>query len=66
LRREGATEAASGGDLFMKWIGPLHVGSFGGNGVKILWVILALSFPVLAVTGVLMWWNRVGRRNSKF
>jgi len=72
LRREGATEAASGGDLFMKWIGPLHVGSFGGSGVKVLWVILALSFPVLAVTGALMWWNRVRRfsmgvrKNSKF
>lgn len=60
LQREPAAEHASAGDLFMKWIGPLHVGSFGGPGVKALWVVLALSFPLLAVTGTVMWWNRVG------
>ena len=61
LQREPALEYASAGDVFMKWIGPLHVGSFGGTGVKALWAILALSFPLLALTGTLMWWNRMGR-----
>ena len=40
---------------------PLHVGSFAGLGVKILWSVLALSFPVLAISGVIMWWRRVVR-----
>ena len=43
----------------MKGMGPLHVGSFGGPGVKVLWSALALGFPLLAVTGVVMWWTRV-------
>ena len=67
LRRDIGAEHRSLGDLVLFWIGPLHVGSFGGTGivgvlVKIVWSILALSFPVLAVTGVLVWWNGAGRR----
>jgi uncharacterized iron-regulated membrane protein len=58
-RRDTGQQKQSAGDLFLKWIGPLHVGSFGGIGVKVLWSFLALSFPALAVTGLLMWWNRV-------
>ena len=58
-RRDQALQRMSAGDLVMKWIGPLHLGSFGGLGVKILWSALALSFPLLAVTGVIMWWRRV-------
>jgi uncharacterized iron-regulated membrane protein len=27
-------------------------------GVKIIWAILGIMLPVLAVTGVLMYWNR--------
>ena len=42
-------------------LGPLHVGSFAGLGVKILWSALALSFPVLAISGTIMWWRRVVR-----
>jgi len=58
-RRDQALQRMSAGDLVMKWIGPLHLGSFGGVGVKILWSALALSFPLLAITGVIMWWRRV-------
>jgi uncharacterized iron-regulated membrane protein len=58
-RRDQALQRMSAGDLVMKWIGPLHVGSFGGLGVKILWAVLALSFPLLAATGVIIWWRRV-------
>ncbi len=65
-RRVPSAEKQSAGDAVMTWIGPLHVGSFGGEGamgmtVKVLWSVLALSFPALAITGALMWWNRVGR-----
>ncbi len=51
------------GDLIMAWIVPLHFGTFGGDGpmgvaVKVLWVILGLTPPLLAITGFLMYWNR--------
>lgn len=49
----------SAGDVVMSWLVPLHFGTFGGVGVKILWVIFGLVPPMLFVTGSLMWWNRV-------
>jgi uncharacterized iron-regulated membrane protein len=62
-REDTALVAMSAGDQVMKWMGPLHVGSFAGLGVKTLWSVLALSFPVLAISGVIMWWRRVVRSN---
>jgi uncharacterized iron-regulated membrane protein len=50
------------GDVVMAWIAPLHVGSFGGAGVKAAWLVLGLTPPLLFVTGVVMWWTRVVRR----
>lgn len=47
------------GDFLLAWMFPLHAGWFGGTGLKILWALLGLSFPTLAVTGTIMWWNRV-------
>jgi len=52
-------EGESAGDFLMAWMFPLHAGWFAGMGVKILWALLGLSFPLLAVTGTIMWWNRV-------
>lgn len=49
------------GDLVMAWVAPLHVGNFGGNGVRAAWLILGLSPPTLFVTGFFMWWSRVVR-----
>jgi uncharacterized iron-regulated membrane protein len=57
-RRDAALQTMTAGDTIMKWIGPIHLGSFGGSGVKLLWSVLALSFPLLAVTGVIIWWRR--------
>jgi uncharacterized iron-regulated membrane protein len=51
----------SAGDVVMDWVGPLHVGSFGGNSVRVAWLVLGLSPPMLFVTGFLMWWTRVVR-----
>lgn len=69
-RRVPSQEIQTAGDVFMRWIGPLHVGSFGGTGwtgtaVQVLWSILAIGFPLLAVTGSIMWWNRTGRNALK-
>lgn len=46
------------GDAVTAWINPLHVGSFGGLPVKILWAIGGLALPLLFVTGALMWWSK--------
>jgi uncharacterized iron-regulated membrane protein len=51
----------SAGDTAMAWLAPLHVGNFGGPGVRLLWAGLGLAPPVLFVTGFIMWWSRVVR-----
>jgi uncharacterized iron-regulated membrane protein len=63
-RRDQGLQKQSAGDFVMAWIGPLHTGSFGGSAMQSLWTTLALSFPLLAVTGTVMWWNRVVRRRG--
>lgn len=62
-QRAQADRTYTAGDTVMAWIGPLHLGTFGGPGlsglgVKALWTLFGLAFPLLVVTGVLMWWNR--------
>lgn len=49
------------GDRFLVWLGRLHVGSFGGWPVKLVWFTAGLVFPLLAVSGTVMWWNRFVR-----
>lgn len=44
---------------------PLHLGTYWGLGVKIVWAAVGLAIPLLAVTGVLMYWNRALRRRWK-
>lgn len=40
------------------WLDRLHFGRFNGA-TEALWTILGLAPGILAVTGALMWWNRV-------
>jgi uncharacterized iron-regulated membrane protein len=40
------------------WIIRLHFGQFNGA-TEVLWTILGLAPAILAVTGALMWWNRI-------
>ncbi len=47
------------GDLMMRWVAPLHVGNFGGVGVRLAWMLFGLAPAVLAVTGLVLWWTRV-------
>ena len=35
--------ARTAGDLVMAWVGPLHVGNFGGNGIRAAWLLLGLA-----------------------
>ena len=60
IRPERGTTA---GDLLMAWLFPIHAGWFGGMPIKILWALLAIvTFPLVFVTGTIMWWNRVIKR----
>ncbi len=40
---------------------PLHFGTFWGLGVKIVWAAIGITIPLLSITGVLLYWNRVLR-----
>jgi len=44
---------------------PLHFGTYWGLGVKVVWAAAGLAIPLLAVTGLLMYWNRALRRRWK-
>lgn len=44
---------------------PLHFGTYWGWSVKLLWAAVGLAIPLLAVTGLLMYWNRALRRKWK-
>jgi uncharacterized iron-regulated membrane protein len=44
---------------------PLHFGTYWGLAVKIVWAAAGLAIPLLAVTGLLMYWNRILRRKWK-
>lgn len=51
---------------WMVWLQvPLHFGTYWGWGIKILWAAAGLAIPLLAVTGLLMYWNRALRRKWK-
>lgn len=55
----------STGDIVMTWMALLHMGNFGGLPIKAVWAAAALAFPLLGVTGFVMWWNRVVRRGLR-
>jgi uncharacterized iron-regulated membrane protein len=47
------------GDHVVSFIGPLHTGHFGGLGLKVLWAATGMVLPLLFLTGVVIWCNRV-------
>ncbi len=53
----GATP--SPGDTIMAWVAPLHVGNFGGVGVRLVWLVTGLAPALLGATGLILWWTRV-------
>jgi uncharacterized iron-regulated membrane protein len=64
---EPSTDANLGsrlGDGVLYWLAYAHFGRFGGRSTKLLWAALGLVPVVLFVTGALMWWNRVLRRDA--
>ena len=60
-------------DRVMYWLAYLHFGRFGGRvsgygptcnaTFKAIWALTGLAAGMLALTGAIMWWNRVVRRS---
>lgn len=46
------------GDWLLWLVAPLHFGTSWGSGVKWAWFTLGLIFPLLTITGFIMYWNR--------
>ena len=40
---------------------PLHFGTSWGLAVKMIWAAAGLVLPLLAISGLVMYWNRVVR-----
>ncbi len=60
--RYGVNESL--GDWLLWLQAPLHFGTSWGLGVKIIWAALGMAIPLLAVTGALLYWNRVLRHKK--
>jgi len=53
----------STGDLVLLWLARLHFGRWRDHpSLKIVWVVFGLVPAIMAITGCIMWWNRVVRR----
>ena len=57
LQVEGSREW-SVGERIMLATYSIHFGDFGGTYSKAVWTVLGLMPAVLALSGILMWWNR--------
>ena len=64
LRVDRAVEGPLGQHL-QHALYPLHIGSFGGIAVKVLYALLGLVPVVLAVTGVIIWYPRWRRKKQR-
>lgn len=60
----GSTRQARLGDDVLSWLAQLHFGRFS-LAVKAIWTLFGLTPAVLTVTGGLMWWYRVVRKESR-
>lgn len=59
------TESGRWGDIALDWLTRIHFGRWPNPTLKLLWAVLALVPILLAVTGLVMWWNRVLRQRTR-
>ncbi|MQA30569.1 MAG: hypothetical protein GEU82_12165 [Luteitalea sp.] len=58
-------------DEILVWLPRLHFGRFRGlrpamtASLSMLWVVLGMAPAILAMTGAVMWWNRVVRKGGR-
>jgi len=52
-------------DVFLFWLARLHFGRWRDHpSLKIVWAVFGLVPALMAITGCIMWWNRVVLRRS--
>ena len=61
--RYGVNESL--GDWLLWLQVPLHFGTSWGTAIKAIWAAIGLALPLLAITGSVMYWNRVLRHKLK-
>jgi uncharacterized iron-regulated membrane protein len=49
------------GDRIVAWITVAHVGAFGNRFLKYFWLIGAMSLPLMAITGAIIFVNKSGK-----
>ncbi|MDT8067027.1 MAG: PepSY-associated TM helix domain-containing protein [Terriglobia bacterium] len=54
-----STRKLTAGEKLSLAVYSIHFGDFGGQSIKFLWFVIGLSPALLAITGLIMWWNRV-------
>ena len=55
---ERSARTRSGGETFMHWLLPLHVGSAFGTGGKVAMAAAGVAPLLLALTGTWLWWRK--------
>jgi len=65
LLRTDSGSSVPSGEVAIRWLGLLHVGSFGGWPVQVVWAAGGLALVALFVSGYVMWWNRVVRLGAR-
>lgn len=62
---EDGPRTMSAGDRAMRWLLPLHFGTFGGTTTRVIYVVVSICPVLLTATGFFVWRKRVrGRRAS--
>jgi uncharacterized iron-regulated membrane protein len=58
------TPHGTAADVFVSWLGALHMGTVLGTPYKIALFLLGLVVSGLSVTGVVIWWRKLQRRHA--
>jgi uncharacterized iron-regulated membrane protein len=58
------TPKGTAADVFVNWLGALHMGTVFGTPYKIALFLLGLVVAALSVTGVVIWWRKLQSRHA--
>ena len=63
--RADLRETRTAADSVIAWFPAIHFGTFAGVSSRVLWCFAGLVFPLLFVTGLIMWWSRRSRNAQR-
>jgi len=58
------TPGGTAGDVFLSWLGALHMGGVFGTPYKVVLCLLGVGVAMLSGTGVLIWWRKLCSRRA--